>query len=118
VVLAVLPIDDPQISITVLLEDVNFGLTGSSGAGPVFSELARLGIRKLGIAPSHDADAAAYLSQRAEPASRVPVTIAPTTTAPTAAEPDPTAPEPTDVPTSGLPEEGGSDEEAVEGPDG
>ena len=46
-----LPLDDPQLSITVLLEDVDYGLTGSTGAGPVFSELARLGIRELGMAP-------------------------------------------------------------------
>ncbi len=50
-----LPLDDPQLSITVLLEDVDYGLTGSTGAGPVFSELARLGIRELGIAPSESA---------------------------------------------------------------
>jgi len=46
-----LPVGDPQVSITVLLEDVAAGLTGSTGAGPVFADLARMGIRELGIAP-------------------------------------------------------------------
>jgi cell division protein FtsI (penicillin-binding protein 3) len=49
-----LPADDPQVSITVLLEDVAGGLTGATGAGPVFYDLARLGIRELGIAPTAD----------------------------------------------------------------
>ena len=30
--------------------------TGSTGAGPAFSDLAKLSIRELGIAPSHLAD--------------------------------------------------------------
>jgi cell division protein FtsI (penicillin-binding protein 3) len=46
------PADRPEVSITVILEDVGNGLTGSSAAGPVFSDLARLAIRELGIAPS------------------------------------------------------------------
>jgi cell division protein FtsI (penicillin-binding protein 3) len=65
-----LPADAPELSITVLLEDTADGLTGSSGAGPVFSALARLGIRELGIAP-RGADEAAGLARglRAEPAT-------------------------------------------------
>ncbi len=47
-----LPAERPQVSITVLLEDVKSGLYGSSAAGPVFSNLARLSIRELGIAPT------------------------------------------------------------------
>ncbi|MGB3410264.1 MAG: penicillin-binding protein 2 [Microthrixaceae bacterium] len=47
-----LPAERPQVSITVLLEDVKAGLYGSSAAGPIFSNLARLSIRELGIAPS------------------------------------------------------------------
>ena len=47
-----LPADRPQVSITVLLFDTAQGLTGSSSAGPVFSDLARLSIRELSIAPS------------------------------------------------------------------
>ena len=48
-----LPADRPEVSITVILEDVAPGLTGSTAAGPVFSDLAKLSIRELGIAPSH-----------------------------------------------------------------
>ncbi len=51
-----LPADRPEVSITVILSDVNDGLTGSTGAGPAFSDLAKLSIRELGIAPSHLAD--------------------------------------------------------------
>ncbi len=47
-----LPADRPQVSITVLLEDTAPGLTGGTAAGPVFSDLAKLSIRELGIAPS------------------------------------------------------------------
>jgi cell division protein FtsI (penicillin-binding protein 3) len=67
-----LPADDPQVSITVLLEDVAPGLTGSSGAGPVFSELSRLSIRELGVTPSTTRDGSATSSEvlRAEPAGR------------------------------------------------
>ncbi|MFV0315671.1 MAG: peptidoglycan D,D-transpeptidase FtsI family protein [Microthrixaceae bacterium] len=69
-----LPVDAPQLSITVLLEDVDGGLTGSTGAGPVFAELARLGIRELGIAPSRvggtdSGGDGAVSGLRAEPAS-------------------------------------------------
>lgn len=46
-----LPASRPQVSITVLLYDVSQGLMGSSAAGPVFSDLARLSIRELNIAP-------------------------------------------------------------------
>lgn len=66
-----LPADAPELSITVLLEDTAEGLTGSSGAGPVFSELARLGIRELGIAPRGADGAAATTGLRAEPARAV-----------------------------------------------
>ena len=62
-----LPLDDPQLSVTVLLEDVDAGLTGSSGAGPVFHELARLGIRELSIAPQESSGTQFRL--RAEPAA-------------------------------------------------
>ncbi len=41
----------PQVSITVILDDVNSGLYGSTAAGPIFSQIARLSIRDLGIAP-------------------------------------------------------------------
>ena len=51
-----LPAERPQVSITVILEDITAGLTGSTAAGPVFSDLARLSIRELGIAPSHPAE--------------------------------------------------------------
>ncbi len=51
-----LPAERPQVSITVILEDITSGLTGSTAAGPVFSDLARLSIRELGIAPSHLAE--------------------------------------------------------------
>ncbi|HTN99608.1 MAG TPA: penicillin-binding protein 2 [Microthrixaceae bacterium] len=47
-----LPAERPQVSITVLLEDVKEGLFGSTAAGPIFSNLARLSIRELGIAPT------------------------------------------------------------------
>lgn len=47
-----LPADRPQVSITVLLEDIAPGLTGGTAAAPVFSELAKLSIRELGIAPN------------------------------------------------------------------
>lgn len=66
-----LPADAPQLSVTVLLEDTAEGLTGSTGAGPVFSELARLGIRELGIAPvGRDDVEVAATGLRAEPARR------------------------------------------------
>ncbi|MCZ7630488.1 MAG: penicillin-binding transpeptidase domain-containing protein [Microthrixaceae bacterium] len=65
-----LPADAPELSITVLLEDTAEGLTGSSGAGPVFSALARLGIRELGIAPrGADEGSAVPTRLRAEPAT-------------------------------------------------
>lgn len=51
-----LPAERPEVSITVILSDVHDGLTGSTGAGPAFSDLAKLSIRELGIAPSHLAD--------------------------------------------------------------
>lgn len=51
-----LPAERPQVSITVLLDDVKAGLYGSSAAGPIFSNLARLSIRELGIAPTSQAD--------------------------------------------------------------
>lgn len=67
-----LPADAPELSITVLLEDTSDGLTGSSGAGPVFSALARLGIRELGIAPrGADEGSPAARGLRAEPAAAV-----------------------------------------------
>lgn len=47
-----LPADRPQVSITVMLFDTAQGLTGSTSAGPVFSDLARLSIRELSIAPA------------------------------------------------------------------
>ncbi|UDY35972.1 peptidoglycan D,D-transpeptidase FtsI family protein [Dermatobacter hominis] len=49
-----LPADRPQVSITVMLFDTAQGLTGSTSAGPVFSDLARLSIRELSIAPTAD----------------------------------------------------------------
>lgn len=47
-----LPADRPQVSITVLLEDLPAGMTGGSTAAPVFNELARIAIRELQIAPA------------------------------------------------------------------
>ena len=74
-----LPADDPQVSITVLLEDVAPGFTGSSGAGPVFSELSRLSIRELGVTPSTGRDGPASTEAvRAEPAGRTDPTSATT----------------------------------------
>ncbi|MCB1256200.1 MAG: penicillin-binding protein 2 [Microthrixaceae bacterium] len=52
-----LPANRPQVSITVILDDVDNGLYGSTAAGPIFSQLARLSIRDLGIAPDEHADA-------------------------------------------------------------
>lgn len=49
-----LPADRPQVSITVLLYDTNPDLSGSTSAGPVFSDLARMSIRELAIAPTED----------------------------------------------------------------
>jgi cell division protein FtsI (penicillin-binding protein 3) len=54
-----LPADHPQVSITVMLLDTAQGLTGSTSAGPVFSDLAKLAIRELSIAPTNGADVAA-----------------------------------------------------------
>jgi cell division protein FtsI (penicillin-binding protein 3) len=72
-----LPADRPEVSITVILEDVSYGLTGSTAAGPVFSDLAKLSIRELGIAPSHlagtgvaDGEQADRRLVRAAPAGR------------------------------------------------
>ena len=97
-----LPADDPQVSITVLLEDTAPGLTGSSGAGPVFSELARLSIRELGIAPGVEGDPAgqpqaggagvpgsSQAPMRAEPATVATTTVPPA--APAAASPKATS---------------------------
>jgi cell division protein FtsI (penicillin-binding protein 3) len=64
------PVNDPQVSITVILEDVTWGLTGSTAAGPVFSELARLAIRELGVVPVAGAGSALLGPQRALPAVR------------------------------------------------
>jgi len=47
-----LPADRPQVSITVIIEDSAAGLTGATAAGPVFSDLAQLSIRELGITPA------------------------------------------------------------------
>lgn len=51
-----LPAGRPQVSITVILDDVHSGLYGSTAAGPIFSQLARLSIRELGIAPDGTAE--------------------------------------------------------------
>lgn len=54
------PADRPQVSITVMIFDTAQGLTGSTSAGPVFSDLSHLAIRELSIAPtSADASSAA-----------------------------------------------------------
>ena len=50
-----LPAERPQVAITVILDDITSGLTGSTAAGPIFSDLARLSIRELGIAPTSSA---------------------------------------------------------------
>lgn len=72
------PANRPEVAITVILSDVPEGMTGSSAAGPVFSDLAKLSIRELGIAPSHLVGAAAGFADgavryRAAPAA-APVT--------------------------------------------
>lgn len=78
-----LPADAPELSITVLLEDTAEGLTGSSGAGPVFSALARLGIRELGIAPRGvDPSAGSAKGLRAEPATSMPASFVPASSTP------------------------------------
>ncbi len=64
------PVNDPQVSITVILEDVDYGLTGSSGAGPIFADLSRLAIRELGVVPVAGEGASMLVAQRALPASR------------------------------------------------
>ena len=46
------PVDNPQVSITVMLQDTPAGSSGSLTAGPIFSDLSRLAIRELGIAPT------------------------------------------------------------------
>ena len=48
------PVDNPQVSITVMLQDTPAGSSGSLTAGPIFSDLSRLAIRELGIAPDRD----------------------------------------------------------------
>lgn len=77
-----LPADRPQVSITVILDDITPGLTGSTAAGPVFSDLAHLSIRELGIAPTNQADVAEDSTQQTDPsaASSVPSTAVPPTT--------------------------------------
>ncbi|MFM7064830.1 MAG: penicillin-binding transpeptidase domain-containing protein, partial [Actinomycetes bacterium] len=50
------PVDNPQVSITVMLEDVPPGSSGATTAGPVFSDLAHLAIRELAIAPTEALD--------------------------------------------------------------
>ena len=69
-----LPAQRPQVSITVILDDITPGLTGSSAAGPVFSDLAHLSIRELGIAPSTEVDPSDPSGQQTElsPTSSLP----------------------------------------------
>ncbi len=66
------PVDDPKVSITVILEDVDYGLSGSSAAGPVFAELARLAIRELGVVPASGDSGSVLGPQRAQPAGQAP----------------------------------------------
>ena len=73
-----LPADRPQVSITVMLLDTAQGLTGSSSAGPVFSDLARLSIRELSIAPTATESVAAS-DATATPTTQAPVRSAPAT---------------------------------------
>jgi cell division protein FtsI/penicillin-binding protein 2 len=78
-----LPAQRPQVSITVILDDITPGLTGSTAAGPVFSDLAHLSIRELGIAPTNDLVTSTDVAQEAEPSpnsSVPPETVAPGTT--------------------------------------
>lgn len=90
-----LPAERPQVSITVILDDITSGLTGSTAAGPIFSDLARLSIRELGIAPTSSVTAStdgAALTPgttqdsdgrvRAAPATGVDVVATQTTTTP------------------------------------
>lgn len=63
------PADRPQVSITVLLEDLSEGMTGGTAAGPVFDELARLSIRELQIAPAGSTQGASLDRVRARPAA-------------------------------------------------
>ena len=46
-----LPASDPQLSITVLLDEPKNHLSGASAAGPVFNELAKAGLTHLQIPP-------------------------------------------------------------------
>ncbi len=65
-----LPADRPEVSITVLLVDVDEGLAGATAAGPVFSDLAELSIRELGISPAGAGDEALSMQRvRAAPAA-------------------------------------------------
>ena len=73
------PVDNPQVSITVMLQDTPPGSSGSLTAGPIFSDLSRLAIRELGIAPT------------ATTASTPAAGTAPTTV-PTTPEPNPDRP--------------------------
>ncbi len=64
------PADRPEVAVTVIIEDSTPGLTGATAAGPIFSELAKLSIRELGIAPSGALDTPASSGPvRAVPAS-------------------------------------------------
>ena len=65
------PVSDPKVSITVILEDVEYGLSGSTAAGPVFSELSKIAIRELGIVPVGDSNSELSGPQRAEPAGAI-----------------------------------------------
>jgi hypothetical protein len=69
-----LPADRPQVSITVMMFDTAQGLTGSLAAGPVFSDLAKLSIRELSIAPSNSASSATTTVNAGQPVRSAPAT--------------------------------------------
>ncbi|MFZ4519157.1 MAG: peptidoglycan D,D-transpeptidase FtsI family protein [Microthrixaceae bacterium] len=79
-----LPADRPQVSITVLLFDTPAGSSGAATAGPIFSDLARLSIRELAIAPRATDAVAPAARATAAPAApgAAPVPSVPPTTAP------------------------------------
>lgn len=71
------PVDRPQVSITVMIFDAAQGLTGSTSAGPVFSDLARLAIRELSIAPTAGGSGASDAASTS--GTQTPVRAAPAT---------------------------------------
>lgn len=69
------PVERPEVSITVLIEDVAPEMTGATAAGPVFAELSQLAIRELGIAPAGGSGRLADNRVRAAPAAVAEATV-------------------------------------------